>query len=339
MNWTRTLVCLIFGSLMAAHAAQAQDVKSDQETLIELEREWDEAFHTQNAEFIEVLLADEFIATYGDGSRGDKAKELELVFWEFAFAFGLALAFMYMILASQFESFGQPLIIMLAIPIAAPFALLSLWFADDTLNLYSALGVLVLFGMVKKNAILQVDHTNQLLRGGVPPWDAVMQGSRDRLRPILMTTLALVAGCTHKDKNADDDNDKGQSVEPPSARAQGGQQASAPTATTPNQRRVRHRTAESSSAKPPADVQASAPVETTPERRGARSSTVESSSEEPAVDVQGSASAETTPDLRGTSGATVTACLRHGHGTRRSGAGHGLARCRPAAGFHRQPDR
>jgi len=123
-----------------------------------------------------------------------KAKELELVFGEFAFAFVIALAFMYMILASQFESFGQPLIIMLAIPIAAPFALLSLWFADETLNLYSALGVLVLFGMVKKNAILQVDHTNQLLRAGVPPHDAVMQGSRDRLRPILMTTLAFVAG-------------------------------------------------------------------------------------------------------------------------------------------------
>jgi len=123
-----------------------------------------------------------------------KAKELELVFGEFAFAFVIALAFMYMILASQFESFVQPLIIMLAIPIAAPFALLSLWFADETLNLYSALGVLVLFGMVKKNAILQVDHTNQLLRSGVPPYEAVMQGSRDRLRPILMTTLAFVAG-------------------------------------------------------------------------------------------------------------------------------------------------
>jgi HAE1 family hydrophobic/amphiphilic exporter-1 len=123
-----------------------------------------------------------------------KAKELEQVGGEFLFAFLIALVFMYMILASQFESFGQPLIILLAIPIAAPFALLSLWFADETLNLYSALGVLVLFGMVKKNAILQVDHTNQLLRAGADPYDAVMQGSRDRLRPILMTTLAFVAG-------------------------------------------------------------------------------------------------------------------------------------------------
>lgn len=78
MNWTRTLVCLLFGSLMAAHATQAQDVKSDQDVLVELEREWDAAFHSQNAAFIERVLADEFIATYGDGTRGDKAKELAL---------------------------------------------------------------------------------------------------------------------------------------------------------------------------------------------------------------------------------------------------------------------
>ena len=78
MNWTRTLVCLIFGSLVAAHVAKAQDVKSDQEVLIELEREWDAAFHSQNAAFIERVLADEFVATYGDGTRGDKEKELAL---------------------------------------------------------------------------------------------------------------------------------------------------------------------------------------------------------------------------------------------------------------------
>ncbi|MFY9342395.1 MAG: efflux RND transporter permease subunit [Planctomycetota bacterium] len=122
------------------------------------------------------------------------ARELEQFLVEFLFAFLLAVAFMYMILAAQFESFGQPLIILLAIPIALPCALVSLWATGETFNLYSALGVLVLVGMVKKNAILQVDHTNQLLAQGVPPYDAVVQGSRDRLRPILMTTLAFVAG-------------------------------------------------------------------------------------------------------------------------------------------------
>jgi hypothetical protein len=78
MNWTRTLVGLMLGVLMAVPTVWAQDVKSDQEVLIELEREWDAAFHSQNAAFIENVLADEFVATYGDGTRGDKAKELAL---------------------------------------------------------------------------------------------------------------------------------------------------------------------------------------------------------------------------------------------------------------------
>ena len=78
MSWTRTLVCFIFGSVVASYPVQAQDVKSDQDALIELERKWDAAFHSHDAAFIDTVLADEFIATYGDGSRGDKAKELAI---------------------------------------------------------------------------------------------------------------------------------------------------------------------------------------------------------------------------------------------------------------------
>ncbi|MBI5454691.1 MAG: efflux RND transporter permease subunit, partial [Deltaproteobacteria bacterium] len=123
-----------------------------------------------------------------------RGKLMQEAFLNFLIAFVLSLIFIYMVLASQFESFIHPVSIMISIFLSIPFGILSLIIAGNSINIYSVMGLFILIGVVKKNAILQIDYTNTLRSRGMEKFDAQMLANKVRLRPILMTTFAIIAG-------------------------------------------------------------------------------------------------------------------------------------------------
>ncbi|MFZ1750344.1 MAG: efflux RND transporter permease subunit, partial [Saprospiraceae bacterium] len=135
------------------------------------------------------VLDDNFTTDLSGPSREFAESSSTLVF-----AFILALLLVYLILAAQFESFIDPLIIMFTVPLALAGAIWSLWYTDSTLNIFSQIGIIVLIGIVTKNGILIVEFANQKKEEGLETLQAVKEAAKSRLRPILMTSLATILG-------------------------------------------------------------------------------------------------------------------------------------------------
>jgi multidrug efflux pump len=135
------------------------------------------------------VLKPGYAADYNGQSREFRQSSSSL-----AFTFGLALAFIYLVLAAQFESFRDPFIIMLTVPLSMAGALLALWLSGGTLNVYSQIGLVTLVGLITKHGILIVEFANQLQEKGMAIKEAVIESAFLRLRPILMTTGAMVLG-------------------------------------------------------------------------------------------------------------------------------------------------
>ena len=133
---------------------------------------------------------DESFQTALSGSSRDYAESSSNT----TFAFGLALILIYLVLAAQFESFLDPFTIMVTVPLAMAGALTSLWIFGQTLNIFSEIGMIMLIGLVTKNGILIVEFANKKRELGMNKTEAVIEAAQQRLRPILMTSLATSLG-------------------------------------------------------------------------------------------------------------------------------------------------